>query len=79
MADKKTINGSDRWAIITKSDTVNLVEVPRAIYVSVGGTLTLVDSTGNAVDFGTAAVGLIQVQPARINSTGSTATVIGLY
>lgn len=79
MADKRTINASDRWVPLTPSDTVNLVEPPRSIYVSVAGTLSMADVTGTTRDFGTVSIGILQVQPSRVNSTGTTATVIGLY
>lgn len=79
MADLRTIQGSPRWATLAASDTVNLAEIPRSIHVSVSGTATLVDSTGNAVAFGTLAVGPYPYQPTRVNSTGTTATIIGLY
>lgn len=79
MADKKTINGADRWATLTASNTVNLVEPPRAIYVNVTGDVALVGADDVAITFLGLAVGLYPFQPKRINSTGTTATVLGLY
>lgn len=80
MADKRTINNSDRFAAITPSDTVNIAEVPRAIYVGVTGDVVAVGSDGNAATFKSVAVGVLPIQPTRINSTNTTATnILALY
>jgi len=79
MADKRTVNGSDRLAAITTSDTVNIPEVPRAIFVSVSGTVTVVGSDDVAVSLGTLPIGVYPVQPKRINAAGTSATVVALY
>jgi hypothetical protein len=74
MADKKTINGSDRWVSITPSDTVNILETPRAIHCDVAGTAVLVGSDDVAVPFALNAGTTYPYQPKRINSTSTTAT-----
>jgi hypothetical protein len=74
MADKKTINGTDRWVTITASDTVNLLENPRAIHCDVGGTAVLVGADDVAISFVLSAGSGYPYQPKRINSTGTTAT-----
>jgi hypothetical protein len=76
MADKHTINGSDRWADVTPSDTVNLPEVPRAIHIGVAGNVVLVGSDGTACTFAVNAGQTYPYQPVRINSTSTTATGI---
>ena len=80
MADKKTINGADRWATITASDTVNILEVPRAIQVNVAGNVALVGAD-DVVAVLTVAAGVpLAYQPKRINATNTTATgLIALY
>ena len=79
MADKKTINGSDRWATITPSNTVNFVEVPRAIHCETAGDAVLVGSDDVAVTFALNAGTTYPYQPKRVNATGTTATLEALY
>lgn len=79
MADKKTTNGSDRWEAITPSDTVNFVEVPRAIHCDVAGNAVLVGSNDVARTFVLNAGTTYPYQPKRVNSTGTTATLEALF
>lgn len=74
MADKKTLNGTDRWVSITASDTVNLLENPRAIHCDVAGNAALVGADDVVVVFALNAGTTYPYQPKRINSTSTTAT-----
>lgn len=65
---------------ITPSDTVSLVEAVRAVYVGVGGNLSIVPLNGPAVTL-TAVQGgsILPIGAARINATGTTASsLVGL-
>ena len=80
MADQKTINGADRWATITASDTVNILDVPRSIQVNVAGNVALVGADDVVVTFAVQAGVSLPYQPKRINATNTTATgLIALY
>jgi hypothetical protein len=65
-----------RGVAITPSDTVNLADVTRAIYVGGTGTITYVSEGGDTVPLlGNIPVGaVIRVCASRVNSTGTTAT-----
>ena len=76
MADKKTFNGSDRWVSITTSDTVDLTEIPRGIWVNGAGDVSMDDSTGTNMTFTLAAGMAHPLQPKRIRTTSTTATGI---
>lgn len=60
--------------VVTKSDTVNLAYVSRAIYVGVAGDVTLVTRDGQTVTFKALPVGTHRIRASRINSTGTAAT-----
>lgn len=81
MADLNTVKGSGRWldGDALKSDTVDLVEVPRAILVGVAGTVKMTDNSklATAVTM-TLSAGLYPFHPKRLWSTGTTATGIVL-
>ena len=78
-SESAKLNTSSNFVRITNSDVTSTVGV-RALYVVTGGTLSLVNSQGVTVDFGTVAVGQrIDVQPAIVRATGTTAVVNGLY
>lgn len=72
-----------RWAAVTPSDTVNFTSPCNALYVSSisgGATLTPVDDSGTAgVTFTVVAGQLLPISCLRVNSTGTTATVIALW
>lgn len=72
------INASSNFVTVTPNDSTETIGI-RGLYVSVGGTLSLVNRKDETVDFGTVVVGtVIPVQPKIIRATGTTATVIGL-
>lgn len=65
---------------ITPSDTVNLTEVARAIYVGGAGDVVAIIG-GNAITFAGAQAGtILPITCSRINSTSTTATnLVALY
>lgn len=65
---------------ITPSNSTNFNIMARAIYVGVGGNITLVTSRGNTVEFLSVPQGtVLPVVTLRINSTSTTATdLVGL-
>ena len=70
----------DAFAIVP-SDSTPLTIIPRALYVGTGGTLglRLVDGTGDITFRNVAAGQLLDVRPAVVRATGTTATdVVGL-
>lgn len=74
MAKLEEIYGSGRWSSITPSDTVNLLERPRAIYVGVSGDITALDTTGLSSTFKSVPIGEWHIHPTRVMATGTTAT-----
>jgi hypothetical protein len=66
--------------VITKSDSVDLAEVTRAIYVGGAGDLSVVMVSGQVATFTALPAGFIlPVRARRVNATGSTATsLVGL-
>lgn len=66
---------------VTPSDTVNLAQDARALYVGVGGNITvfLIDNT--AVLFANVPAGFIlPVRARRVNATGTTASsIVAMY
>ena len=69
------------WAVITPSDTVDLVTVPKAIYVGGGGDLKMIGvaapaAAAGVVWSGVPSASLLPVRPRRILATGTTATLI---
>jgi len=74
-----------RWAAIAPSDSADLVEVPKALYVGGAGNITMigidapVGATG-AVWSNVPAASILPVRPRRVLATGTTATLIlGCY
>lgn len=81
MADLNTVKGSGRWLDATTllSDSADLPEVPRGIYVGVSGNVKMNDGKGNTVTFVGLAAGVEHaLHPRRIWSTGTTATSVNL-
>lgn len=66
-----------RHFTITPSNTVDMANRPRAIYVSVGGNLALRDELGVDVTYAVTAGQVILFRAVRVLATGTTATVIG--
>lgn len=73
---------SSEWEAVTPSDTVAFTQTPRAIYVGSAGDIVAVSSDGGTnVTFQGLPAGLIlPIRPYRINSTGTTASMlVALY
>lgn len=74
-----------RWVALTPSDTTDLTDLPKAIYVGTGGDISMIGvsaPTGSAgvVWKGVPAASLIPVRPRRILATGTTAAdLVGCY
>ena len=69
-----------RWADVSKSDTVNFTELPKAIYVGGAGVVAAVGSDDVACRFTCVAGQVLPIRPKRINSTSTTATLmVALY
>lgn len=77
MADLRTVQGASRWVAVTPSDSADLAEVPRGIYLGASGDVKMTDQAGNTLVFTAMSAGIEHaVQPTRIWSTGTTATGI---
>jgi hypothetical protein len=64
---------------ITPSDAVDISRGPLIIYCTVAGTVAAIDSAGVVVTYTMAVGDVLPLLVKRVNSTGTTATVIGLY
>lgn len=70
---------ADDWVLITPSDVSDISSGrPEALEVTVAGDLAMRSGEGNDITI-TVAVGPLPYRPVRILSTGTTATVYGLY
>ena len=67
---------SDKDAeVIVKSDTVNLAQTARAIYVGTSGYISVeMVGVGSAIVFKTVPVGVLHIAFTRVNSTDTTAS-----
>ncbi len=64
-------------AEITPSDTVDLGDLPRAIWIGGGGSLSLQMADGGTVRLdGVPAGSLLPLRPRRVRATGTSATAI---
>ena len=82
MGIQTNTNTSGACRAITPNDSTDLpLGICRAIYVGVGGEVSIDDLSGETVVFKNAISGsVIPVQTARVNATGTTATdLIALY
>jgi len=62
---------------VTPSDSVNLTVFGRALYVGVGGNITVVMLAGTVVLFTAVPAGtVLPIRVRRVNATGTTATSI---
>lgn len=71
----------DHWEAITPHDTNKVARMYSALLVS-AGTLAIVDQDGNTLSLSVAAAGTCRLYPLRphiVKSTGTTATVHGLW
>ena len=66
---------------VTPSDSVNLTNTARALYIGGAGNVVVVTASGNVVTFVNAQVGtIIPVRTRRVNATNTTATnIVALY
>lgn len=70
-----------RWVAVTPSDTVDLPEIPKALYIGGAGDVAMIGvaspAGASAVAWRAAFAGMIlPVRPRRILATGTTATFI---
>lgn len=72
---------SDSYVAVTPSDSTNLTQVTRAIYVGTGGNLVAVTEGGQAITFANVAAGsILPIRAKRINATNTTASnIVALY
>jgi hypothetical protein len=79
LDSQNTAPGADAFAI-TPSDSANLAQVVRALYVGVTGNLTLITIAGNSVVFTNVPAGaIIPVQTQQVMNTGTTASgIVGI-
>lgn len=68
---------ADKHFQITPSDTTDLEFQPRALYVNTAGTASLVDADGAVVSYNVLEGAVLTMRPVRVNSTGTTADLIG--
>lgn len=69
-----------RAATITKHDSTNIARVTDAIHVGGAGTMTVVFEDDSTCQFTVAVGNVVPVRAKRVNSTGSTATLlVALY
>jgi hypothetical protein len=80
MSDELRVSGI--WRAIVKSDTVDIPRVSglpvRAIYVGTAGTASLMDATGQVVDF-ELTQGVHPLRPKRVMNSGDAADMVALY
>lgn len=68
---------ADNFAAVTKSDTVDLTTLTRALYIGTAGDVRVVQRNGTAVTFKAVPAGaILPIRCARVNSTGTTAADI---
>lgn len=69
------------WKAITPSDTVDIPDRPRALYVGTGGNISAIDQNGNTVTFSNVLGGaFLPIGPVRIRATGTTASnIVGIW
>lgn len=67
-----------KWAeVVTPSDSVNLSQPARSLYVGVSGNISVVMyGDGSTVLFSNVPVGILPVQITRVNLTNTTATTM---
>lgn len=68
-----------RHFLVVPSNTVNMADRPRALRCEVAGTAVLVDQAGTALSYTLAVGEVISGRIVRVNATGTTATLYGMY
>ncbi len=77
MSSTPEIVPATDFVAVTKSDTVNLPQKARALYVGGAGDVACINAKGVSVVFaGILANTVLPVQTTRVQSTGTTATAI---
>jgi hypothetical protein len=70
-------------AAVTPSDTVDLTDIPKALWVAVAGTVNIVgvaDASNAGTAMGSLPVGtVIPVRARRVRATGTTASLVAMY
>lgn len=75
-ANNATMPGQDGFAV-TPSNITNFDTTARALYIGLGGDVTLVTPMGNVITFINTVTGsIIPIMCNRVNATGTTATNI---
>lgn len=64
---------------VTPSNTVDLVNIAVALYITVGGDVTFVTEAGNTRTVNVPSNFILPVGVARVNATGTTATGIHAF
>lgn len=68
-----------RHFAITPHNSTNMADRPRAVRCEVAGTAVLVDEAGTALSYTLAVGEVISGRIVRVNATGTTATLYGMY
>ena len=66
-----------RHYAISPSDTVDLLQLPRALRVLTSGNLALRDELGTVITYAVTAGEILPFRAMRVMATGTTATVVG--
>lgn len=72
-------NPADRHMAVTPSDTIVLDPIPRALRVTVAGTLAIADADGTAITYAVLAGDIVPFRATKVLATGTTATVVAWY
>ena len=78
MAGESSVSTSDQFITITPND-VTIIEGCRGLFIKTDGNVNLGDLQGNTEIFAVTAGQILPIQPTRVMSTSTTATVIGLW
>lgn len=70
---------ADTWVAVTKSDTVNIPLIPRAVICTTAGNIVFVDGSGNLMTIAMTSGQILAIRPLRVNSTNTTGAVSALY
>ena len=69
-------DGATDAFVITPSDSVDLADYPRAIYVGGAGNITCTMASGDVVFTAVTAGTGLTIRPSRVKATGTTATLM---
>ncbi len=74
---RRTLDGpADNAVLLTTSNTVDLVNVARSLYIGVSGDVKVITTGGDTVVFTAVPVGILPVRVTRVFATLTTATNI---